>query len=123
MQKKFFENLGWKIKLCEGGLEGKKEILKNRNSYSLIVSDHHMPDINGDEMIAQIRSEVDDFGNTCILLTGSEMAPDCFSGVDMVLKKPLRKEMLLKSIIPTHMKIFESRFMGKKTIADLKKNS
>jgi len=112
--KKFFTSLGWKIKLCECGLEGKEEIIKNCNSYSLIVSDHHMPDINGDEMISQIRSEVKNFSNTCILLTGSEMAPDCFSGVDLVLKKPLRKEMLLKSILPVHSKLFESRFSIKK---------
>src|SRR5258708_11447350 len=67
----FLGTKGWLVHTAEGGLRGLE--LLARNEVALVVVDFHMPDLDGLELIRQVRARCQ---NLRVLLLSSEEAPE-----------------------------------------------
>ena len=98
--KKFFTEYGFEIVLCENGLEGiKKAIAYNP---VLVFLDLVMPRLNGHKMLQLIKSMEELRSVPVIVMSANTNKTNVVTaiqlGADRVIKKPLRKELILKAI-------------------------
>lgn len=103
------EKLGYNVKWCLNGLDAYHELEKNPDTYSLIISDYQMPELNGLELLQQIKSNERIKNTPFILLTTVEDENIFFNslefGANEFLNKPFRVEELklrVKNLILLH---------------------
>lgn len=90
----------YELFLASSGPEG-LDILKSNPDIKVVISDYKMPEMNGLELIQQVKNE--DFSKTCILLTAyleSEVINDAVNR-DLIFKyvvKPWKKSSLHETI-------------------------
>ena len=108
---KFFSEYGFEIILCENGLDGIKKAIAYKPS--LIFLDLVMPELNGHKMLQLIKS-MEDFKSVPVIVMSANtnktnvlMAIQL--GANKVIKKPLRKELILKTI----KELFGSEFLAR----------
>ena len=97
---KFFSEYGFEIVLCENGLDGIKKAIAYKPF--LIFLDLVMPELNGHKMLQLIKS-MEEFNSVPVIVmsanTNKKNVLTAFQlGANKVIKKPLRKELILKTI-------------------------
>jgi CheY-like chemotaxis protein len=97
---KFFSEYGFEIVLCENGLDGIKKAIAYQPF--LIFLDLVMPELNGHKMLQLIKSMEELKSVPVIVMSANTNKRNVLSaiqlGADKVIKKPLRKELILKII-------------------------
>lgn len=103
LAKKVFGDLGWTMTSVQDPGEGLDLLLKDHKSYGLVIVDHLMPDLDGDQLIRQVKEKISDFDLTCILVSGSSPSGLVCDLFDVILKKPVSKEKILHEVVQTHL--------------------
>lgn len=98
MQKQL-ESLGYTVEMAEDGYDGLRKF--QEGSFALVLTDCHMPGMNGFDMAEQIRSKEKELGRQptpIIAVTASPLQQDqtrsAQSGMNGFLTKPIRLEAL-----------------------------
>ncbi len=93
--KKYFEIPEDNVGRAEDGFKALAAL--NEKKYNLMITDMQMPDMNGDKLIATIRSSK--HRNIAIILTSaSTLKPHEMAGADAVCMKPLSSDGLKAAI-------------------------
>lgn len=89
---------GYTIEIAENGLQG--ITLAEQLQPDLIISDFHLPDINGPQITHSIRNNEALKHIPIIMLTSDiyNRAASMEAGVDAYLNKPIRRKLLLATI-------------------------
>lgn len=92
---------GHSLETCENGQLALDRLRLNPSGYDLLITDHHMPVMNGLELVQQVRSL--NFPGK-ILVFSSELSATVHDAyvaqqVDRVLPKPIRPEMLRELLV------------------------
>jgi CheY-like chemotaxis protein len=96
MFKLIFESVGYQVSEARNGIAAL--ILIRDSLPDLVVTDMVMPEMDGRELIARVRSD-ERMANVPILaVTGHPAAREQASGADAVLDKPIDREVLLKTV-------------------------
>lgn len=86
------------------GLEAFKDAIEKGSPYDLIISDFHMPEMNGFDVMKTINKE-DNHVRTVLMLSSSNLNNDLEKikscGVNNYLVKPIKSEELLKAVAGT----------------------
>tara|TARA_Y100001970_G_C13787840_1_gene628712 strand:+ start:86 stop:460 length:375 start_codon:yes stop_codon:yes gene_type:complete len=93
-------NKGLEVSEKENGREG-YELLKENNSFNLLIVDHHMPEMDGLAMLKKIREE--DIQVPPIIMLTTETDPDFKReiktiGIDFFMLKPISEKNLSRVI-------------------------
>ena len=93
-------NKGLEVSEKENGREG-YELLKENNTFNLLIVDHHMPEMDGLAMLKKIREEEIDVPPIIMLTT--ETDPDFKReiktiGIDFFMLKPISEKNLSRVI-------------------------
>lgn len=88
---------GHEIHCCEHGGEAWRELSARPDHFDLLITDHHMPVLNGLELVRRLRHS--DIFPGKILVFSSELSEDVDQayralGVDGILKKPVFRQPL-----------------------------
>ena len=101
MEKSFLDHRGFILHIARSGLEAleKARIVQP----DLILLDLYMPDLNGDQVCAELRKDPQ-FQNVPIIIATVEknrptLAKCIEAGCDAILPKPFSKEMLVRTIL------------------------
>jgi CheY-like chemotaxis protein len=79
---------GWEVVGCEDGAAALAEI-ESKERYDLIVTDYHMPGVDGMELARAVRALEHRQGTPIIMLTASPVELEArAAGVDSFLRKP-----------------------------------
>ena len=103
--KRLLENSGIQADTADSG-EGGLDLLRGcLKEYDLVLLDIQMPDMNGYEVLAHIRSDQRPEINSIpvIAMTGGAVREDV-EGVDDILSKPFRSETLVPTLVQVLMK-------------------
>ena len=89
-------NKGLEVSEKENGREG-YELLKENNTFNLLIVDHHMPEMDGLAMLKKIREE--DIEVPPIIMLTTETDPDFKReiktiGIDFFMLKPISEKNL-----------------------------
>lgn len=92
---------GHGLETCENGQLALDRLSPNPAAYDLLITDHHMPVINGLELVQQVRQLA--FPGK-ILVFSSELSPSVHDAyvalqVDRVLPKPIRPDALRQLLV------------------------
>jgi signal transduction histidine kinase/DNA-binding response OmpR family regulator len=94
---------GMRVVLSESGASALTQLESHAERFSLILTDVHMPELDGFDLVAQVKSLPRMKATTIIMLTSGSMPGDrarCQQlGVDAYLTKPLRHGELLTTIL------------------------
>ena len=93
-------NKGLEVSEKENGREG-YELLKENNTFNLLIVDHHMPEMDGLAMLKKIREE--DIEVPPIIMLTTETDPDFKReiktiGIDFFMLKPISEKNLSRVI-------------------------
>ncbi len=93
-------NKGLEVSEKENGREG-YELLKENNSFNLLIVDHHMPEMDGLAMLKKIREE--EIQVPPIIMLTTETDPDFKReiktiGIDFFMLKPISEKNLSRVI-------------------------
>ena len=93
-------NDGWEVTLAENGAAA-IALLRNRAElFDCVVSDVHMPEVDGFQLVAEIRKHDDDI--PVLLMTGDPSLDGAVRAIDTgavsYLSKPFDHEMLLSAV-------------------------
>ena len=88
--------LGYDVLLAAGGREGLEQYRKQSNAIDLVLLDLLMPDMSGEEVLAELRQL--DPRVRVALFTGHETAGRDLEGVSEIIRKPARLDDLAKSL-------------------------
>ena len=93
-------NKGLEVSEKENGREG-YELLKENNTFSLLIVDHHMPEMDGLAMLKKIREE--EIEVPPIIMLTTETDPDFKReiktiGIDFFMLKPISEKNLSRVI-------------------------
>ena len=93
-------NKGLEVSEKENGREG-YELLKENNSFNLLIVDHHMPEMDGLAMLKKIREE--EIEVPPIIMLTTETDPDFKReiktiGIDFFMLKPISEKNLSRVI-------------------------
>lgn len=92
---------GYRIETVNDGDEALQRLTDNPAGYDLLITDHHMPRMNGLELVHRL-------GKTTfqgrILVFSSELDPEVHreyhrAGVSVILPKPIRPAILRKALL------------------------
>jgi len=89
---------GYTVEIAQNGLQG--ITLAEQLHPDLIISDFHLPDINGPQITRSIRAK-EALKNIPIIMLTSDIynrADSIEAGVDAYLNKPIRRNLLLATI-------------------------
>jgi EAL domain-containing protein (putative c-di-GMP-specific phosphodiesterase class I) len=93
-------NEGWEVVLAEDGKAAIAAVLQQRDHFDCVVSDVHMPEIDGFALVAEIRRHDDDI--PVLLMTGDPSLDGAVraldSGAVSYLTKPFDQEMFIASV-------------------------
>ena len=79
---------GWRVTLCGDGAVAVLR-LASEDSYSLLLCDYHLPNVNGLELVRYARTLPHRRGMPIIMFSASECGRDArLAGVDEFLRKP-----------------------------------
>jgi len=83
---------GHRIECCEDGLAAYGRLSADPDAYDVLITDHHMPRMNGLELLGSVRREIPFKGK--IVVFCSELSPQVSAAyaafhVDAFLKKPV----------------------------------
>jgi two-component system alkaline phosphatase synthesis response regulator PhoP len=100
--RELFEENGWQVVVAENGIEAMRHM--KQISFEVIVTDVFMPEMDGVELVRQIR--LTDKTQKILAISGggagmgSDKAVDIIEtiGADAALQKPLRNEELLLAV-------------------------
>lgn len=99
--KKILSNFGHKITTMQNGQDAWEEIQRQR--YDLVITDLHMPVMDGFSLIKNIRDEYKIYGPRIIILTGSQIeimqSESKKWDISAVVRKPLTDIFVLQRII------------------------
>ena len=113
MYKKLLAGYFQHYTIAMDGLEGLKLYEKNPKKYDIIISDHQMPNMDGLEMITQIKHINPDAH--VIFITGTSeieiLTEVSHLSIDAIISKPLNKLQLLAKIDDIAKKIIDKRDM------------
>jgi len=94
---------GMRVVLAESGASALTQLESHAEPFSLILTDVHMPELDGFDLVAQVKSLARMKATTIVMLTSGSMPGDrarCRQlGVDAYLTKPLRHGELLTTIL------------------------
>lgn len=102
--KLIFNKLGFKVDLAESGYVA-LNMLKNKPSYNIIFVDLGLPDINGLDLIEEIRSKHSKNNNLVIIVLtgyiGEREKKACLkAGANNVIHKPILANKMLEVLNP-----------------------
>jgi CheY-like chemotaxis protein len=99
--KKILSNFGHRITIAQNGQDAWEEIQSQR--YDLVITDLHMPVLDGFGLIKKIRDEYKIYGPRIIILTGSQIeilqSESKKWDISAVVRKPLTDIFVLQRII------------------------
>lgn len=86
------ESLGWTVHCVNDGTEAWQEIQRRPHRYDIIITDHHMPNMNGLELVRHLRKH--HFAGRIVVIS-SDLSEDTDLryqqlDVDVLLKKPVK---------------------------------
>jgi len=94
---------GIRVALAESAASALNQLESHDEPFSLILTDVHMPELDGFDLVTQIKGMPRMKGTTIIMLTSGSMPGDRARrqqlGVDAYLTKPLRRGELLTTIL------------------------
>ena len=92
---------GHRIESCDNGRLALDLLSVNPADYDLLITDHHMPVMNGLELVEQVRRLA--FPGK-ILVFSSELSPSVHAGylalkVDRIVPKPIRPDVMRQTLV------------------------
>jgi Response regulators consisting of a CheY-like receiver domain and a winged-helix DNA-binding domain len=96
--KEILESEGWSVDTCSDGVVALERICGNRR-YDLLLVDHHLPGLNGLELVHRTRHMGHRSNIPIIVLSATPMNADAReAGADIFLQKPIHITPLLQAI-------------------------
>ena len=91
---------GYQIETVNDGTEALRCLRENLAGFDLLITDHHMPEMNGLELVRQLRTTP---YRGKIMVFSSELDPEVHReyhrlGVQVILPKPIRPAVLRKAL-------------------------
>ncbi|HIF5960641.1 TPA: response regulator [Vibrio parahaemolyticus] len=93
------EDVGLTSNLISNGMLALEELRINSHSYDLVISDYHMPVMDGTEMLRKIKQEPEVYGNKVVIGCTADHSPEQgHLGFDDVILKPYTIDNLIAVI-------------------------
>ena len=100
--KRILIDLGFQVLEAGNGLEGLKVMETEKNAVELVLADWNMPEMNGLELLKQLRANTDLASLKIIMVTTetemSQMASALEAGANEYVMKPFTKEILKEKL-------------------------
>ena len=93
MLREFLETEGYSVYLCEDGRSALRALKEKR--FEIVLTDFQMPEMNGDEMIKQLREDQPE-----TFIVGFSIGNKEQSFLDAGANRFLKKEQLLTDLVP-----------------------
>jgi signal transduction histidine kinase len=94
---RMLETDGYTVLQAADGQEGLEVFQRERDGIDLILLDLSMPELSGQETLSALRALDANIG--VVLFTGYSVGETDFEGVRAVLRKPVRRQQLLQTVI------------------------
>lgn len=89
---------GWRVVLCTDAVSALRR-LRSTAPYDLLLTDNHLPDVTGLELVRYTRQLPHRAGLPVVMFTATDCSGTAYrAGVDVFLKKPEDSNLLVSTI-------------------------